>query len=606
MKMGLAASGGRYQSKGRITFDVGEVGPNARRCVVKSHYVPMNQGGRHAARLHLQYLERDGVERDGSPGELFGADEAFDREAFAEAREDERRQFRFIVSPEDAGQIDLQAFTRDLMAQMGKDLQRPLIWAAVNHHNTDHPHVHIVVRGVAKDGKEVRLPPRYIKQDMRVSAQKLLTRELGVRTDLEIARERSREIDQERLTSIDRKLAPLLSSEGRLSARDLAKLSRDDRSTLLARLANLAGLGLARPDPHGAWQLVQGWDEELTKLGLRSDVIKRLHQLAPGDVSRYRVVDAAKLSTAIEGVVRGKGLHDELTGELFAAVENQLGETHYVQLDQRAAEVLQAGDVVRVARAAEPWVKPTDHVVVKAASLNGGTYDPARHLRQLSALPNKATVASDLVAGNIRRLERLERYGLVTRLPDGRWEVPRDLVQQLQARETSHPRHRLRVQYMGASVQTQAVYSGPTWLDRQPKGAPQGAPWGFGAELTAALRDRSAFLRSKGLDPASPDQASRLDSMERLLIGRRLASDLGLLHMESTSGLRGTLKACPVLPSGRVFAQVVDERSKRLVLVPATPETARLEGRLVEITIDQNQQVVVRSAPRLSKEKSGP
>ena len=46
----------------------------SRRCLVKAHYVPMNGGGRDAARLHLDYLERDGVERDGSPGVLYGAD----------------------------------------------------------------------------------------------------------------------------------------------------------------------------------------------------------------------------------------------------------------------------------------------------------------------------------------------------------------------------------------------------------------------------------------------------------------------------------------------------------------------------------------------------
>ena len=99
----------------------------------------------------------------------------------------------------------------------------------------------------------------------------------------------------------------------------------------------------------------------------------------------------------------------------------------------------------------------------------------------------------------------------------------------------------------------------------------------------------------------APDQAKRLDQMERLLLGRRLATDLRLLHVEVVSGLRGTLTACPPLPSGRAFARVVDDRTKRLVLVPATPETNRLEGRSVEVTVDQNQGVVVRPARRLSR-----
>jgi hypothetical protein len=91
--------------------------------------------------------------------------------------------------------------------------------------------------------------------------------------------------------------------------------------------------------------------------------------------------------------------------------------------------------------------------------------------------------------------------------------------------------------------------------------------------------------------------------MERLLVGRRLANDRGLFHVGSATSLRGTFTACPPLPSGRAFAQVVDERTKRLVLVPATVATARLEGRLVEVTTDQNQQVTVRLAPRIDRQR---
>jgi hypothetical protein len=49
----------------------------SRRCVIKSRYVPMTADGRKLAARHLAYLERDGVERDGSPGRLYGADEKF-------------------------------------------------------------------------------------------------------------------------------------------------------------------------------------------------------------------------------------------------------------------------------------------------------------------------------------------------------------------------------------------------------------------------------------------------------------------------------------------------------------------------------------------------
>ena len=44
-----------------------------------------------------------------------------------------KRQFRFIVSPEDAYDLDLTDYVRDLMKRVESDLGRSLEWAAVNH-----------------------------------------------------------------------------------------------------------------------------------------------------------------------------------------------------------------------------------------------------------------------------------------------------------------------------------------------------------------------------------------------------------------------------------------------------------------------------------------
>jgi type IV secretory pathway VirD2 relaxase len=45
------------------------------------------------------------------------------------------------------------------MRQVEKDLAVRLRWGAVNHYNTDNPHVHIVVRGVDQAGHEVWIDP---------------------------------------------------------------------------------------------------------------------------------------------------------------------------------------------------------------------------------------------------------------------------------------------------------------------------------------------------------------------------------------------------------------------------------------------------------------
>jgi type IV secretory pathway VirD2 relaxase len=99
---------------------------------------------------HVAYLKREGVTRDGSPTRMFDAagDNADDR-AFTERCKDDRHHFRIIVSPEDAADLtDLREYTRDLMRQMEADLGTRLDWVAVDHWNTDNPHVHLLVRGV--------------------------------------------------------------------------------------------------------------------------------------------------------------------------------------------------------------------------------------------------------------------------------------------------------------------------------------------------------------------------------------------------------------------------------------------------------------------------
>ena len=99
-KRGGQPAGGRKKGQRLGTVAVREPSAASRRCVVKASYHPLRDGGVHAAKLHLAYLERDGVERDGAPGRLYGADEGFDREAFGRPLADEQRQFRFTISPE--------------------------------------------------------------------------------------------------------------------------------------------------------------------------------------------------------------------------------------------------------------------------------------------------------------------------------------------------------------------------------------------------------------------------------------------------------------------------------------------------------------------------
>jgi hypothetical protein len=122
-----------------------------------------------AVDAHLRYLERDGVTKDGEKGRVYSAFEnEADGKAFVERGRDDRHQFRFIVAPEDgADMADMRSFTRDLMKQVEQDLDTRLDWVAVDHHNTGHPHTHVIVRGVLDDGRILNIAGDYIAHGVR-------------------------------------------------------------------------------------------------------------------------------------------------------------------------------------------------------------------------------------------------------------------------------------------------------------------------------------------------------------------------------------------------------------------------------------------------------
>ena len=68
--------------------------------------------------------------------------------------------FKVILSPEFGERLDLKELTRKLMQRMESDLRLQLEWVAVAHFNTEHPHAHVLLRGVA-EGQEIRLPKKY-------------------------------------------------------------------------------------------------------------------------------------------------------------------------------------------------------------------------------------------------------------------------------------------------------------------------------------------------------------------------------------------------------------------------------------------------------------
>jgi type IV secretory pathway VirD2 relaxase len=359
---GLVSSRGRIFSPRSSTFGRGRVasvrashrmGSRTRGAVIKARVV--KQSGRGSLGAHLNYLQRDGVTRDGEAGKLFGAEgQEVDRDMFAERCKDDRHHFRFIVSPDDAIEIaDLKEFTRDLMRQVEGDMGTRLDWAAVDHWNTEHPHIHVIVRGVGDDGQNLVISRDYIREGMRARARELISRELGPRTEIDIRRSLERQVEAERWTDIDRDLARSVQRDGLIDMAPEPGVQPDIAHALkMGRLRKLERLGLAGEIAPGQWTLSGSAEQTLRELGSRGDIIKRMHEaMAVRGIDRgvatYNL--AAEPGQAIIGKLVDRGLHDELTGTAYAIIDGIDGHSHHIQFtDLEATGDCRPGAIVEL------------------------------------------------------------------------------------------------------------------------------------------------------------------------------------------------------------------------------------------------------------------
>jgi type IV secretory pathway VirD2 relaxase len=577
--------------------------PSARRVIVKAHVQKLGGHGAQAAARHLRYLERDGVEKDGSPGVLYGPEGPAARESFEQPRLGERHQFRFIVSPEDARDLDLTDYVRELMKRVECDLGRSLEWAAVNHHDTEHLHAHVVVRGVCREGRQLRMDRAYIARGLRWSAQELATERLGPRLERDLQRTREREVHQERFTSLDREIEHA-ATDRRVDAESLAERRTGPEPTLLVRrLQQLEGLGLAEKVAPSGWVLADDWQRRLRELGERGDILKQMYRvLHGGDADRFHVVRPGQglpdgqggvaARTLVGRVVR-KGLGDELHGRTFyAVIETPTGDAYHVTVAARVADSLRVGDLVSLGTKREPPVQSVDRHLVDVAAARRGVYDLAGDADR-----------QDVVRRAARRLRELERVGLVASLAPGRWSVPSDLLAQLERRHREAAPHRISLAPLPLGLDAQVGHRGPVWLDTL--NAARLATTGFGAEVLAALGRRRQVLRQLGIDPDDLPRGGKIAGLEGRAVGEEIARqsdqqfldrrELARREAGETFARERRMVFLTTVPDGfvgRVQAGPAGSGSlavsdgARFVLVPATPETLALTGRSVEVARD--------------------
>src|SRR5271167_1503519 len=161
--MHYARSTRKAGNRGTDSGKGGSSRPYLQRCAVRVTY--LNNKTRGQWKAHGRYLARESATHE-NPVEGVGIgreDHNIDIASRLEnwQRSGDERLWKLIISPEFGAQADLRRLASDLMERMEKDLATDLEWVAVEHHNTEHPHTHVVVRGIRSDGTSLRMSRDY-------------------------------------------------------------------------------------------------------------------------------------------------------------------------------------------------------------------------------------------------------------------------------------------------------------------------------------------------------------------------------------------------------------------------------------------------------------
>ena len=445
-------------TKGRSTFGRGRRAALSlssrspgRRVVIMTRIV-RHQGKRfRSAPLakHVAYLKREGVTRDGTDARMFDANsEDADAKSFAERCEDDRHHFRFTVSPEDAAEMsDLHTFTRELMADTERDLGTKLDWVAVDHWNTDNPHIHVLVRGRTDDGEDLVISRDYISQGFRGRAAERVTLELGPRSEQEIRNALEKEVEAERWTSLDRSLRDISDEGGGVADLRPGSVGEDPelRRLMLGRAAKLERLGLAEHVGSARWTLKPGLEPALRDLGIRGDIIKTMHRAMTGaghepDVTRF-ALHGDGADEPVLGRLVARGLHDELKGTAYAIIEGVDGRTHHLTFsdievtgDARAGAIVEARVYEDASgRTRVSLATRSDRTIEAQVSAPGATWID-RQLLAREPVTGGGGFGAEVREAMDRRVDHLVEEGLARRRGQ-RVIFTRDLLNTLRQRE---------------------------------------------------------------------------------------------------------------------------------------------------------------------------
>ncbi len=320
--------------------------PKNQKVYVNYHYYP-NPGAKIISTLK-NYFSKEGKAVDGSEPELFNANGNVCKEDIGVIK-NEPHVFHVIISPGNGKNLNLEEFAKNAMENIEKAVSRKLDWSAAVHYDTEKPHIHIMIRGKDKNGKNLRFNPEFIKKEARRYCEELATKELGPRKLREINEEKANEISAKRVTSIDYKILENSENVGdRLFV-------RPKNTKELYRLEYLVGINMAKKTHQckkiitikledNYFEILPDIKNRLNELAKYLDKMKKMNKVIKDNVHKF----IYEKSQNIQGNIVYKDLENELYLTPYAIIKTDDNKYYYVS--GKVYELFSEGDRIRIVK----------------------------------------------------------------------------------------------------------------------------------------------------------------------------------------------------------------------------------------------------------------
>ncbi len=440
----------------------------------------------------------------------------------------------------------------------------------------DNPHAHVLLRGKEggrADGADLVIPRQYISYGIRDRASDVATELLGERSAQEVQAAKSKEVEAERFTSLDRMIERHLEN-GKIDVSPSKHIGygADDRRLVVGRLQFLEQMDLAHQGRGTVWQVEGDFKQALRELGDRNDIIKQLYSHLGSEAGRVeRMMSGGEPSPPVAGIVIAKASTDELGEDRFVVIRDGMRRAHYGQVrESDAYRDLDIGSIAELGAGTQRRRLVTEQIAA-IAKANHGLCSPELHEAYLRASQPDSTDRE--IASNVRsatsRLSFVAGFegAGVRASEDGAFAVDATAFTQFSRRTSQRTDVRVIAEHsLAEQVEAHAV----TWLDRQAFSQQPDERTADNPTIQEAVQQRREWLVQNGYAQRSgdeknvdllPDALENLAAEERTAVAERLAAKYGLPVNQLPRGgtVSGEYHGTEHLHAGKLAVVITEE-----------------------------------------------